>query len=292
MSAQPTANAPLEPAPDEVTEEWREAHLPSVFADWHPYIMRQQAASTAAIIAAAEVAPGFTVLDVGCGSGIPTLALAEAVGPSGRVVAVDPSPIFVAAARENARALGLANIEVVQASAAGLPFPGASFDAATCHMGAMFFPDLRAGLTRIRQTLRPGRRAAFAAWGPDADNTLFNSFWSAARPYLPPEAAQAPPPGPDTPAPMRFADAGSLGAALRDAGFADVRETTRRFDLVWPGPPATLRDFWLALTGLADRIPSERRDALRADVLASFRRFAAGDTVRLHAPIIIASGRT
>ncbi|HET7093824.1 MAG TPA: class I SAM-dependent methyltransferase, partial [Thermomicrobiales bacterium] len=243
----------FQPAPvaadEEVTEEWRDAHLPSVVAEWHPYLVRQQAESAAAVIAAADVAPGFTVLDVGCGSGIPTLALAEAVGPVGRVVAVDPSPIFIAAVKKNARELGLTNVEVVQASAVGLPFPPASFDAATCHMGAMFFPDLRAGLTRIRQALRPGKRAAFAAWGPDADNTLFKAFWTAAGPYLPPEAAQAAPPGPDTPAPMRFATAGTLSAALRDAGFADVRETTRRFDLVWPGSPATLRDFWLALTG-------------------------------------------
>ena len=34
----------------------------------------------------------------------------------------------------------------------------------------MFFTDITAGLTRIRETLKPGKRAAFIAWGPDADN--------------------------------------------------------------------------------------------------------------------------
>ena len=281
------------PAQEDVLAEWLDPHLPTVFARWHPYVVGLQRATTEAIIAAAEVAPGDAVLDVGCGSGIPALALAAAVDPTGRVTAVDPSPVFVAAVAENARHLGLANLDAFQSSAAALPFPPATFDAATCHTGVMFFPDVRAGLTRIREVLRPGGRAAFVAWGPADQNALFSSFQGAIQSHLPPSPPTSEPPAPagDEARPTRFATAGSLAAALRDAGFGDVREEARTVDLTWPGPPESLRAFWLDLSRIEDKVPPDRLDALRADLLASFRRYADGDGVRLPAAIVLATGR-
>src|SRR5918998_3845038 len=186
---------------DDVTDEWRDANCRCFFARWHRQhgVLHQE--TTAAIIAEAAVASGFTVLDVGCGSGIPALEVARVVGPSGSVTATDPSPILIAAVEENARPSGLTNLVAVRASASELPFPPASFDAATCHLGVMFFPDVRAGLTRMREVLRPGRRAAFVAWGPPEENAFFGPFWSAAGPYLPepPPAEDASPPVVATP---------------------------------------------------------------------------------------------
>lgn len=281
---------------DEVLGEWLGPHLPTVFARWHPFVIELQRSSAAAVIVAAGIRPGGAVLDVGCGSGIPSLALAEAVGPAGRVTATDPSPVFVAAVEENARQLGLTNMEAVQACAAALPVAPNCFDAATCHMGVMFFPDIRAGLRRIREVLRPNGRAAFAAWGVESDNAFFGSFWNAARPHLPPEpppATTAPAPVwvPGPPGPTRFAVPGSLAAALGAAGYEDVREESRTVDLVWPGAAETLRAFWLELTRIEDRMPSDRKGTFLADVLAALRRHADGDTVRFSATIVLASGR-
>ena len=173
---------------DDVTAEWRDDHLPSFFVRWHRQNEALLQETTAAIIAEAAVAPGFTVLDVACGSGIPSLEIARVVGSSGSVTATDPSPIMIAALEENAQQRGLTNLVAVQASATELPFPPASFDAATCQLGVMFFPDVRAALQRIRAVLRPGGRAAFVAWGPAEENAFFGSFWSAAGPYLPESA--------------------------------------------------------------------------------------------------------
>ena len=102
---------------DDVTDEWRDDHLPAFFARWHRQdeVLLQE--TTAAIIAEAAVASGFTVLDVGCGSGIPSLEVARVVGPSGSVTATDPSPILIAAVEENARHRGLTNLVAVRASA-------------------------------------------------------------------------------------------------------------------------------------------------------------------------------
>ncbi len=200
-------------------------------------------------------------------------------------------------AKRTAKAWVDANLEAVRASAAGLPFAPGSFGAATCHTGVMFFPDVGAGLTRMREVLRPGGRAAFVAWGPEAENALFGSFWGAARPYLPAEppaegeAGSSAGPVVDAPSPMRFAAPGSLAEALRAAGYGDVRKEARAVDLVWPGGAETLWEFWLELMPIEGQVPAERRAAFRADVLASLRRYADGDSIRLPAAIVLASGQ-
>jgi SAM-dependent methyltransferase len=289
MSAQIGDQQPAELAG--VPNEWAEDHLATIFSRWHPFIAAQQQESEALVIAESGAASGDTVLDVACGAGVPTLRLAEVVGPDGRVMAVDPSPVFLAAVAENARARGLSNIEFIRSSAATLPFEPTTFDAATCHMGVMFFADLKAGLTRIREVLKPGARAAFVAWGPDEDNELFGAFWSAARPYFPPPPAPDPSiPEADIPKPNRFAPAGSLSRALTQAGYQDVRERTEQVSLVWTGHAPSVLDFWSQLTRADEQVPAERRANFEQDVLTSLGRYAEGNTLHFRSKVVVASG--
>jgi ubiquinone/menaquinone biosynthesis C-methylase UbiE len=282
---------------DHVTAEWRDEHLPSFFTRWHRQNEALLQETTAAIIAAAAIAPGFTVLDVACGSGIPALEVARVVGSSGSVNATDPSPIMIAAVTENAQQRGLTNLTAVRASVTDLPFPPASFDAVTCQLGVMFFPAVVPGLQRIREVLRPGGRAAFVAWGPAEENAFFGAFWSAAGPYLPesPPAENTSSPAAETPygepGPTRFAQPGALSAALAAAGFTDIREEARRVVFSWPESPERLRDLWYDLTRLDQQVQADRKPALDADVLASLARFAEGEDLKLPATVVIASGR-
>jgi ubiquinone/menaquinone biosynthesis C-methylase UbiE len=281
-------------ADDYVVDEWEDQHLATVFSKWHSFLARSEVESVDAIIAAAEIQPGDSVIDIACGSGIPALNIATIVGPGGHVTATDPSPVFLNAIESNARALGLTNLTFERSTAAGLLYPDQHFDAATCHYGAMFFPDLIAGLASIRRVLKPGRRAAFVAWGPPQDNELFGTFLRAAGPYLPP-TSEAPmaaaEPDEHTPNPNRFAKQGTLSARLKKAGFSDIREESRFVEFIWPGIPESLRDFWLELTGMEEKIAPERRASFRDDIAAAFRRFTVGYTVELTAKIVIASGR-
>jgi len=111
---------------------------------------------TDAMCSMAGVRAGARVLDVAAGSGDQTLAVARAVGAQGHVLATDLSPAIVALARDNAVRAGLAQVETRVADGEDLDVPEASFDAAVCRLGLMFFPDPLRGLRAIHRALRPG----------------------------------------------------------------------------------------------------------------------------------------
>ncbi len=98
----------------------------------------------------AQVHPGQSVLDVGCGTGVLTGELMARVGPAG-VAAVDPSEPFVAATR--ARYEG---VDVRHAPAERLPFPDDTFDAVLAQLVVHFMQDPVAGLSEMGRVTRPG----------------------------------------------------------------------------------------------------------------------------------------
>ncbi len=111
---------------------------------------------TDAMCRMAGVRPGARVLDVAAGSGGQTLAIAQQVGAQGAVLATDLSPAIVALARDNAARAGFKQVEVRVADGEDLGVPAASFDAAVCRLGLMFFPDPLQGLREMQRALRPG----------------------------------------------------------------------------------------------------------------------------------------
>lgn len=111
---------------------------------------------TDALVEAAHIGPGQSVLDVGGGSGEPSLTLAAIVGQSGSVTYTDPSAGMVKAARDEADRKGLTNIRFHRCPAEQLPFPDNAFDGAVSRLAAMFFPDPMAGLREILRVIKPG----------------------------------------------------------------------------------------------------------------------------------------
>jgi ubiquinone/menaquinone biosynthesis C-methylase UbiE len=117
-------------------------------------MVRQIAEQSLALLC---LAPGQSVLEVGCGNGVFLPFLAAAVGPGGHVVGIDHSPQFVASAQERMRAAGVANIVTVQeADACELPFADATFDAAHCERVLMHIDDPTAALREMRRVVKPG----------------------------------------------------------------------------------------------------------------------------------------
>ena len=103
-----------------------------------------------ALTAEAVVRPGMRVLDACCGTG--DLALADARA-GGRVTGVDFSQEMLARAERKAP-----EFDWVQADAAALPFPDASFDAVTVGFGIRNLADLEGGLRELARVLVPGGR--------------------------------------------------------------------------------------------------------------------------------------
>lgn len=108
------------------------------------------------IVAACRVRPGQVVADIGAGTGLFTLLFAEAVGPTGRVIAVDIVPAFLDLIRRRAVEHSLTNVETVRCSETSIRLPAHSIDAAfICDVYHHFeFP--RNTLTSIHRALRPG----------------------------------------------------------------------------------------------------------------------------------------
>ena len=170
-----------------------------------------------AAISAADIAMGDRVLDVGCGCGATTIALAQLVGPSGSVVGCDISEPMLARATERCIELNVSNasFSVSDVQTAQLPGP---FDVVFSRFGVMFFDDPVAAFANMRSATRPSGRLAFVCWQPADLNDSFSVIGRAANDVLgPPE-----PTPPDAPGPTAFGDPERVRAILRDAGWGAV----------------------------------------------------------------------
>jgi len=103
-----------------------------------------------------------TVLDIGSGSGTDLLLAALLVGPSGRAIGLDMTDAMRRKAESNARAMGLANVEVVAANDDSIPLPDASVDVVTSNGVINLIPDKHAAIDEIARVLRPGGRVQIA----------------------------------------------------------------------------------------------------------------------------------
>ena len=104
------------------------------------------------------ISPGDTVLDVGCGPGYAAVELAERVGSSGRVMAVDKSRRFLDALNTMRQSRQLENITTYESDLDSGGFPAVRADVAWCRWVLSFVKQPRDVLTRIAAALRPGGR--------------------------------------------------------------------------------------------------------------------------------------
>jgi SAM-dependent methyltransferase len=168
---------------------------------------------TEPFFAAAAIAPGERVLDVGCGNGFTSL---EAARRGARVLGLDLSAEMLEVARS--RAAGQPDVEFVQGDAQVYDFPAGGFDAVISRHGTMFFGDPPAAFANLARALRPGGRLALLVWRGLADNEWLREFLGALSVGGP---LPVPPPG--APGPMSLGDPDRLRALLTGAGFGDVR---------------------------------------------------------------------
>ena len=197
----------------------------------HTWVVRQAhtditlAPVTEALLAFAAPRPGERVLDVGCGCGAPTLEFARAVGPSGRVAALDISGPMLAEGEARAAAAGIANVEWRHADPATATLDG--FDLLTSAFGAMFFGDPVAAFANMRQSADPNARMAIVCWRSLAENPWMEVPMRAVAAHLPPR----PKPIPHAPGMFAFADPKYVSNVLGKAGWMPPRFEKLDIDL-------------------------------------------------------------
>lgn len=164
-----------------------------------------------------KLAPGQSVLDVGCGCGATSLEIAQRVGAGGSVQGVDLSEVMLNVARVRAQERGLAHAAFHRADVQTHPF-SQPFDAVFSRFGVMFFADPFAAFQNLAGALKPGGKLAFVCWRAPKLNP-----WLAVPRAAIEELVEMPePPEPGAPGPFAFADRERVLDMLQGAGFRDV----------------------------------------------------------------------
>jgi SAM-dependent methyltransferase len=176
----------------------------------------------------AAIKPGERVIEGACGSGLVTRALAEAVGPSGHVLATDLSQNMVdLTARSSA---GYGWVETARMSADELAVEPESFDVAVCALGLMYVPDPGLAAKSMARAVRPGGRVVATVWGERR-----NCGWAEIFPIVDARVASEV-------CPLFFASGtpGSLKRDFEQAGLQGIEEHRQREVLAFPDERAML----------------------------------------------------
>jgi SAM-dependent methyltransferase len=230
------------------------------------FVGRYGSGLASALIDYAGVDQGMRVLDVGCGPGALTAALAERLGAA-RVSGADPSEPFAEACRA-----GVPGARIVVAAAESLPFGDGEFDVTLSQLVVNFMRNSEAGTREMVRVTRPGGVVAACVWDYAGQMTLLRAFWDAAREVEPERAAAA-----DEGVVMRWCGEGELAELWRLAGLRKVRFGS----LVVRASYAGFEDLWSPLpTGVGPAgafcksLDPDRRSALHD---AYRRRLGVGD---------------
>lgn len=229
--------------------------------------------------------PGEKILDIAAGTGAVTLAAAQAVGPSGRVIAVDLAEGMFERLARKIEKFGIGNVDLHVMDAAALKFRRDYFHGVACSFGLFFLNDMPAALTGWVRVLRSGGTLMFTAFGPSA-------FEPMKRLLL----ARLEHEGVDTGASARvgnrLSDPEACRALLTDAGLADVGVETEQlgYHLL------KAEDWWevvwgAGLRGLVEQLPLARREAVRAAHLAEIAPLMTDKGLWLDITVHFASGK-
>jgi len=228
--------------------------------------------------------PGGRVLDVGCGAGGALIPAARRVGPTGEAIGVDLSEGMVARTRE---AAALAELDWVRAEvmdAASLDFEDEHFDAVLCAFTLGSVADADAALAEMRRVLRPRGTIGVALWEGVVDDE-----WQWEGELMGEVAGQAPPELLEEVGRRsgRVAGAPKLHAALKDAGFDDIKVDRMHVDRTFPSAEAWWEWFQSGGTrAFLESLPEEAQERFRSGGLERLRDASEHERTRRFVAIL------
>jgi len=236
-----------------------------------------------------NAASDSAIVDVGCGAGATSIALARAYGDRVSITGIDVSTPLLEQARGRVEAEGLQNIHFLEADAQTHDFAPARFDRLVSRFGVMFFSDPALAFKNLAQAINPGGEMHFIAWADVDHNPWFHIALNAAITRLgKPRLID-----PREPGPMAFSDTSYLADILNRAGLTDFDISEEDNSI---GTSLAIEEMaQLACNlGPATRLLKEKNgskqdaEAIRAQVVDEFKQFQIGGRIEIPALIVVA----
>jgi len=229
----------------------------------------------------AEVLAAFArrVLDVGCGTGATTLAVARLLGARGHCTGADISDPMIGVARARAEQEGTP-ASFISADVQTHAFEPASFDMIVSRFGVMFFDDPVMAFANLRRAASDDAKLRVIAFRSAAENPFMTTAERAAAPLLPNLPARRP----GAPGQFSFADRNRVASILEASGWGGI--DIRLIDVECTLPEKELVGFFTRLgpVGLALQGADEcARMQVIETVRAAFDPYVHGDEVRFTA---------
>jgi SAM-dependent methyltransferase len=250
-------------------EIYEEYFVPALFREWAPRLAE-----------AAGLAPGQSVLDVACGTGVLAREAARRVGPGGAVTGLDRNDGMLAVARRKAPGIAWR-----AGRAEAMPFADGAFDAVVSQFGLMFFEDRRAALAEMWRVLRPGGRLAIAVWAALDEAPGYAAMTALLGRLFGAQVADA------LRAPYALGGKAALGALFAEAGISGVEIATREGFARFPSVESWVHTDIKGWT-LAEMIDDAQYSALQREAPAALSAFVLEDgSVKFRHPAHIATAR-
>jgi len=242
----------------------------------------------ALLVEAVSAGSGTRVLDIGCGTGSTTLAVARLFGASSGCVGIDISDPMIDVARVRAEREGTP-ASFIRADAQTHAFEAASFDMIISRFGVMFFDDPVRAFANLRRAATDDARLRVIAWRSAAENPFMTTAERAAAPLLPNIPARRP----DMPGQFAFADQGRVYRILEESGWTEI--DIRPIDVACILPEKELVRYLTRLgplSGVLHEADDETRARLIDTVRPAFDPYVHGADVRFTAACWMVSART
>lgn len=230
-----------------------------------------------------QLEPGDKLLDVYTGTGALALAASQAVGPAGRVTAIDTAENLLARLDTKISKFGIANIDVHSMDAAHLDFRRDYFQHTACSLGLIWLSDPPAAMREWVRVTRPGGSVSLAVFAPQAFQPqlglLLQRIAQVTGSLNTPVSWE------------QLSRREALLAFLQDAGLVEVtvqeeqlgyhlRDAQEWWEVVWHS----------ALRLLVEQVPAAQRDRLRTEHLAEVAALATADGLWLDVAVLFVRG--
>lgn len=241
-------------------------------------------------VALARLERGLRTLDLACGVGDPTIAIAGVVGDTGDVLGLDLSVPMIEGARSWAAERRVAGIEFrAISSELDLDVDSERFDRATCKAGLPYMPDPGAALSELHRALVQGGRCVAGSWGPPERLQAASVPIEILSRHL-----EMPEPDADQVGPSAIPTEERLRSHFEDAGFTEIETVAFEVNVVEAATPARAWDLLTTTDGrtalLLETAGEGKRAEIDADAVRTLGELFPDGRVRLGGEHILAVG--